>query len=117
LAVYSLILLDKCPGDQDEQYFSYCKLFPEFTTFLSNSSISIDPLIIQNSIHSTYNASMSIKQEDIKTEEMAIEGQEQNQPRTSRGKHSTPAVEGREAKRISQSNTAFPTHTTFHPLV
>jgi len=99
--------------------FLVVNYFPNSQPLLSNSSISIDPLItgIYNSIHSTYNASMSTKQEDIKTEEMAIEGQEQNQPRTSRGKHSTPAVEGREAKRISQSNTAFPTHTTFHPLV
>lgn len=50
---------------------------------------------------------MSIKQENIKVE-MAVDDDE---PRTSRGKHSTPAVEGREAKRISQSNTAFPTNT------
>jgi len=60
---------------------------------------------------------MSIKQKDSNIEEM-VEDQipEQDQPRTSRGKHSTPASEGREAKRISQSNTAFPTHTPLFTL-
>jgi len=45
---------------------------------------------------------------EVKTEVPQVDAAEDEVSRTSRGKHSANEAEGREAKRISQSNTAPP---------